>query len=108
MADSKGDGEEEDYMLYVKNLDTGEDVKVDDALQTSFRDLHIAESKDGSTTGDVESDTSGGEYENDSDYGDDPEYFDANGLISQSFTTPFCYWLIPAQKIFMSKKTITQ
>lgn len=77
MADSKGDGEEEDYMLYVKNLDTGEDVKVDDALQTSFRDLHIAESKDGSTTGDVESDTSGGEYENDSDYGDDPEYFDA-------------------------------
>merc|ERR1711871_364220 len=63
-------------MMYVKNLDTGEDVKVDDALQSNFRGLHIAESKDDRSTGDRESDTSGGEFDND-DYDDDPEYFDA-------------------------------
>ena len=73
MADAKGGMEEDDYMMYVKNLDTGEDVRVDDALQANLRGLHIAESKDDRSTGDFESDTSGGEFENDGDYDDDPE-----------------------------------
>ena len=76
MADTKGCRDEDDYMMYVKNLDTGEDVKVDDALDGNFRGLQIAESKDDHhSMGELESDTSGGEYGDDSD--DDPEYFDA-------------------------------
>ena len=60
----------DDY-LYVKNLDTGEDVTIDEALEP-FKGLHVAESKEPTNEDGVE-----GDVEGNSGSESDDEYFDA-------------------------------
>ena len=109
----KGENEDESY-LYVKNLDTGEDVSVSDALN-SFSNFSVADSKDVHPSDFLREPRDGDEYEDEADdFRSDDElvftYFSSSitncfkpkkitlqnrcllGTLTQAGLTP---WLVP-------------
>jgi tRNA A-37 threonylcarbamoyl transferase component Bud32 len=75
--------EDDEYMYYVKNLDTGEELPAVSAVTTGFADLTVAEAKEVSQ-GEFPSKGDGDENEDVFASDDEEEYFDATWTESMS------------------------